>query len=154
MGLDMYLKKVTYIGNEYRKPEQRLKIISPKKEEGVTFPIGNQIKEDRISSISENVAYWRKANQIHKWFVDNIQNREDDCREYYIDKEKLEELLNLCKKIKEKQLQPEESLPTQGGFFFGSTDYDEYYMQDIENTIEQLEPLLQEEGDFYYSSSW
>ena len=51
----------------------------------------------------------------------------------------------------------EELLPSQGGFFFGSTEYDEYYMQDIENTIEQLEPLLIEDScgaEFEYSSSW
>lgn len=49
-------------------------------------------------------------------------------------------------------------LPSCGGFFFGSTDYDEYYMQDIEETINILEKVLAE-TDFdkyvvYYHSSW
>ena len=52
----------------------------------------------------------------------------------------------------------ESLLPTQSGFFFGSTDYDQWYMQDIENTIEILTKTLRE-TDFnkcmvVYSSSW
>ena len=30
----------------------------------------------------ESFGYWRKANQIHKWFVDNVQGGIDDCRPY------------------------------------------------------------------------
>ena len=25
------------------------------------------------------IASWRKANAIHKWFVDNVQDGVDDC---------------------------------------------------------------------------
>jgi len=46
-------------------------------------------------------------------------------------------------------------LPNQSGFFFGSTDYDEWYLRDIEATIEGLEIALKDnDGDFYYSASW
>jgi len=46
-------------------------------------------------------------------------------------------------------------LSTVNGFFFGSTEYDEWYINDIEDTIKQLEPILEEEGgEFYYQSSW
>jgi hypothetical protein len=49
-------------------------------------------------------------------------------------------------------------LPTQGGFFFGDTEYNEYYLDDLRQTLRQLEPLLTEkrfEGfSFYYCSSW
>jgi hypothetical protein len=51
----------------------------------------------------------------------------------------------------------EELLPTTKGFFFGSTEYDEYYMSDIKSTIKGLEEILSEDvsnGDFYYQSSW
>lgn len=140
-------------------------------------------------SIIEHVGYWRKANHIHKWFVENVQDGEDDCGYYEVDQEQLEELLDICKLIKSKcQLVKgnvkvgehlengefvadyedgqvldhpeiaEEYLPTQCGFFFGGTDYDEWYMQDIDNTIDILEKVL-EETDFetqmvIYSSSW
>ena len=49
-------------------------------------------------------------------------------------------------------------LPTRSGFFFGSTDYDDWYMRTIDNTIEILTKVI-EETDFdneivFYSSSW
>lgn len=154
MGLDMYLNKRSYIGNQYRDPEKQVKIIVPENQEGVLFP-SKGIKTERVSYIIEQVGYWRKANQIHRWFVDNVQNGEDDCGEYYVPFEKLEELLKLCEKVKNKELIAEETLPTQSGFFFGNLEYDEYYMQDIDDTINIIKPLLEEKnGDFYYTSSW
>jgi hypothetical protein len=49
-------------------------------------------------------------------------------------------------------------LPTQGGFFFGSTSYDQWYMEDIIDTIDILTKAL-ETTDFdtemiVYTSSW
>ena len=49
-------------------------------------------------------------------------------------------------------------LPTQSGFFFGGTDYDEYYMEDVKYTFELL-PKIISETDFdkqviSYRSSW
>ncbi len=107
-------------------------------------------------SVSVNAAYWRKANQIHKWFVDNVQRGEDDCGEYYVTNDKLKELLTTCRQAlfhKDPSL-----LPPQSGFFFGNTDIDEYYWSDIKNTIKQLDKLINlDEFDslsFYYQSSW
>lgn len=54
-------------------------------------------------------------------------------------------------------LKPEDILPTQSGCFFGSTDYDEGYWEDLELTISQLEKILAFEGDqaeYYYHASW
>lgn len=52
----------------------------------------------------------------------------------------------------------EEMLPTTSGFFFGSTNYDEWYYDQILNTIEQLDKILKEtnfdEEEIYYMSSW
>lgn len=52
----------------------------------------------------------------------------------------------------------EKLLPTARGFFFGSTDYDEYYIQDIENTIDIINRVLDttdfEKEMVYYVSSW
>lgn len=139
--------------------------------------------------IHEQVGCWRKANAIHKWFVDNVQDGVDDCGYYEVSREQLEELLNICKIVVGASPMAEgwikngeryangmwcpifeegeyvadiekakELLPTQGGFFFGSTDYDQWYMEDIKDTIEILTKVL-EETDFdtqmiAYSSSW
>jgi hypothetical protein len=46
-------------------------------------------------------------------------------------------------------------LPSTSGFFFGNTEYDEWYYNDIQNTIEILEKALEDkDGEYYYSSSW
>ncbi len=57
------------------------------------------IQDDRISAIEEEVMYWRKANHIHAWLVDNVQDGEDDCKDYYVDWNQLKELLRICKKV-------------------------------------------------------
>lgn len=58
-----------------------------------------------------------------------------------------------------------EDLPTEEGFFFGSTDYDEYYIYQLDETIKQLSKVVSEhktliksgvrEGDInYYYRAW
>jgi hypothetical protein len=49
-----------------------------------------------------------------------------------------------------------ELLPTTSGFFFGGTEYDKYYMEDIKNTIKIIEKCLKlpEAWEFEYHSSW
>jgi hypothetical protein len=118
--------------------------------------------------IMQQVADWRKANAIHQWFVENIQDGEDDCRFHReVTESDLEELLNVCKTVlkscvlvdgKIQTSVAEELLPTQDGFFFGGTSYDEWYVADIKDTIEIIEKILKE-TDFdiyviYYCSSW
>lgn len=155
MGLDMYLHKRIYVGNQHR--ERKVKVIIPDNDDAL-FPI-KSINENKISSIIEDAAYWRKANQIHKWFVDNVQKGVDDCGEYYVTKENLKTLISLCRKdiktIEKGGYSTDNiNLKPQSGFFFGSTDIDKYFVEDLKDTIDQLEPLLKEEGDFYYTSSW
>lgn len=57
------------------------------------------IKPERASYVVEAVAYWRKANQIHRWFVENVQGGDDDCREYYVSREQLKELLTTVRTV-------------------------------------------------------
>ena len=107
-------------------------------------------------SVVVTCAYWRKANQIHAWFVDNVQNGEDDCGEYYVSHEKLKELLDLVNEALKKRdpnlLQP------RAGFFFGSYDIDEWYWNDLKNTKTKLERIFalpeMSKLSFYYTSSW
>lgn len=144
-----------------------------------------------FNSIFENVGDWRKANAIHAWFVDNVQDGEDDCEPHEVSKEQLMKLYLICKTIvTESTLAPDKVingqcfnnetgeweniyedgyiitnpelaaklLPTQSGFFFGGTDYDEYYMEDVKYTFELL-PKIISETDFdkqviSYRSSW
>jgi hypothetical protein len=159
MGLDQYLKKKLYVKRWNHSHDHSIYEITVTRGGGMS----TSVNPARITHIEEEVGYWRKANHIHQWFVENVQGGNDDCREYYVDYDKLTELLDICKRVKEDPSLAEELLPTQDGFFFGSTEYDEWYMQGIEHTIEILEPLLQELDaaketeeypDVYYESSW
>lgn len=164
----MYLTREKYIGANYE--HNQVKGIIDITVRGKKIPIDLK----KVNCIRESVGYWRKANQIHKWFVDNIQDGNDDCKLYYVSTEDLEKLLNICKEVNEKAklvdgkvIQNAEEisklLPTEDGFFFGGTDYDEYYLQDVKDTIEMLTSILKEEkelnnqgiySDFEYRSSW
>jgi len=153
MGLDMYLERDTYIGmkefRHYRKGMDKVKIKIP------------GVDPDKVKSVTEGVAYWRKANAIHKWFVDNAQDGVDECQRAYVNRRQLRELLDLCENLLKKRsdVVAVDELPPQSGFFFGGTEIDEGYWQDIENTVEQLKPIFgvsdeEDQADYYYKSSW
>lgn len=153
MGLDMYLTKHIFVGAKYEHLNINGKIELKQGNEPI------QVQLEKVSEIIEEVAYWRKANHIHKWFVDNVQDGEDDCKSYYVSFEKLMQLKLICQEIlnqsteAEKHAKSRELLPTREGFFFGGTEYDEYYFEDLKNTIKMLSEL-EEDGDYYYQSSW
>lgn len=114
------------------------------------------------ATVKVTVAYWRKANAVHQWFVDTTQGGMDECQESYVAQEQLQELSDVCADALlayhgHANAAPENILPTTSGFFFGSTDYDEGYEYDLKDTIEQLAPLLKlEDNDisFSYHASW
>lgn len=150
MGLDMYLNRKHYVKNwEHNKEKFCVQVMI----DGALHP---SIKPDRVTYITEEVCYWRKANEIHSWFVDNVQDGEDECRPHYVSREKLTELRDLCRTILSDHSKAAELLPTRSGFFFGSTDYDDGYFEDVEHTEKTLTELLSEpdSGDFEYRSSW
>lgn len=104
-------------------------------------------------SISVQIGYWRKANAIHKWFVDNTQDGRDECQLSWVSREQLIALRDLCQKAL--RTKDPSLLPAQSGFFFGPTDVDDYYWQDIQDTIAILDRgLALEDVDFEYQASW
>ena len=92
------------------------------------------------------IAYWRKANQIRQWFVDHIDEfNEDDNGDYYkVTKELLEQLVKDCEITLNNHNLAKEILPTSSGFFFGGTDYDEWYYEQLENTVQVLTEVIAE----------
>ena len=191
MGLDMFLWKMkkqqgkTFnevlelkrkFDNEEITKEQLRPYIFHTKLENINYEYDSLFKE---------VYYWRKANAIHQWFVDNIQNGNDDCEDYRVTQKDLQILIDTLKEVynslcnkemvtkkvqdgsieyetkvfKEKDLEiAKQLLPTQEGFFFGSTQYDEYYFEDIKKTLNDLQ-IINECFDFennylIYGSSW
>jgi hypothetical protein len=146
MGLDMYLTAKQYLW-AHRPEEEHLR-------KDVAEVLG--VKDYVAKEVSFDILYWRKANAIHQWFVDHVQDGNDDCKEYWMDSAKLDELVELCNLAllnRDVNL-----LEPAAGFFFGSTEKDEYYWNEIERTRNELSKILTNPAavnwEFYYQSSW
>lgn len=155
MGLDSYLSAKKHVsGYDHQNQKQYnalLKAMGLKKKD-----ISDYAPSGRVDL---NVAYWRKANQIHNWFVREVQNGEDDCGSYYVSREQLGSLVGLCKQVLAEKDSATSKLPTSAGFFFGSYDYDERYVEQLEDTVKQVEsilnnPVFDKTWNFEYQASW
>jgi hypothetical protein len=133
MGLDMYLS-IRKVGNDESKPVE--------------------------------IGYWRKANAIHRYMVgeEAYRSGEDNCKEFIIPAGDMMHLGAICKRILDFAEEKEENpdawrggkegpytnwedyadfwLPTAEGFFFGDTDYDESYLQDLRDTLDKQKAAL------------
>ena len=149
MGLDMYINKKKYIGYD---STVIINVIDDKDKSII------QKTYNHVDYIIQEVGYWRKVNWVHKWFVDNIQDGKDDCKEYKITIDNLLELKDICTKILENHDLANELLPPCPGFFFGSCDVNDYYFESLNNTIEIIDKIIDEYDEntdtLYYESSW
>lgn len=139
MGLDMYFEK------------QRIQYLDESRKKAVID--------------DEEAGYFRKFNALHNWIVTHCGNNVDDQYPIKLEFVKLKELLNILELIDEKTGNAKTLLPTQSGFFFGSTEYDDYYYDNIEVAIliikkliewveknKEEEPLI--EHNAIYQASW
>ena len=154
----MYLRASEYV---YRHNFNR------QTDEDTINPIFNEIVknlelEDVIDSsgfagitVDLPMGYWRKSNMIHHWFVNNLADGVDECQPITVRREDLEQLKEVCINVIAVPEMAEELLPTGSGFFFGSTDYDEYYFGDLNDTLGILTRCLESKFDYFeYQASW
>ena len=157
MGLDMYLNKRSYVQQwDHNEKNHTVTVRFDGK-------VRKDIKRKRITYVIEEVMYWRKANHIHKWFIDRYEVV-DNCEEIRLSIDDLVMLLRDCEKVIANPEQASQILPSSDGFFFGSTDYDEYYFHQTKETAKELKKLIKEDdessgkgfytSDFYYIASW
>jgi hypothetical protein len=167
MGLDMYLNARKYVGkydyseydrttDEWPPPiDQLFSSIEAEAPTGLT-----KYSDFGGIEVSYPVAYWRKANAIHGWFVSECAGGVDECQPIYVSRDKLVELRDLCKSAVSQPAMAGDILPPTPGFFFGSYEVDEWYMEDLKHTVEMLDHILslvpEEEFDwsFIYQASW
>ena len=119
---------------------------------GLDMYILHRVKADKNDKSAEDsyseLAYWRKANQIRNWFVNNTDLEYDDnCKDIPLDRKTLENLVEDCQTVLNDHSLAEEIIPTQGGFFFGGTDYNEYYFEDLKYTVEKIKEILDNTPD-------
>lgn len=157
MGLDMYLHAKAYAyGLEWSKAEEK---DAHRKLDAIGLIPKVSTNLDGFT-VTREVAYWRKANAVHQWFVDQVQEGVDQCQTSYVPREKLIELRALCISLLEDkdETRAREELPPQEGFFFGGTEIDAWYWQDLQDTADQLGKILDNPAfdklDFEYHASW
>ena len=76
-----------------------------------------------------------------------------------VTKDKLIQLKEDCLTVLNDKSKAKELLPTQDGFFFGSTEYGEMYFDDLQYTVNHIDNVLDmmEDRDFgkmYYFAWW
>jgi hypothetical protein len=107
-------------------------------------------------SLFEEVAYWRKFNALHSWFVTNVQIGVDDCGSYEVSQDHIDDLLLTLENTLAYR-DPTNMMPVSG-FFFGSTIVDEYYWQNMEDTYDKIYNISTtfdwEKERLFYMSSW
>ena len=100
-------------------------------------------------------AYFRKVNFLFKYFED----RGKMVDEYYafVEQEDVEDIIYKCERILKDNSLAHALLPTQNGFFFGSTDYDGWYFSDVKDCLKQMKQFLKlfkKPGTGYVIFSW
>ena len=93
-------------------------------------------ENEKINPWNE-VAYFRKVNFLIPFF-----GYEENCSNIEIGKYQVEDLIEACKEVLANHDKASFLLPTQAGFFFGSTDYDDWYFDDVQNVKEKFEEIL------------
>lgn len=199
MGLDMYLTANFYVGGGYQHVRKQAtgddadarSVREVSQFDTITDTLGITHLREKLSgmtslSVDVHVAYWRKVNAVHSWFVNNVQGGKDECQRSYVDREHLQTLVDICKQIlatvnKGEPVEQGYAPPFQGtfttypnltldtaladrllapkqGFFFGSYDYDYWYVVGLEETVKQIQDVLTEPAfdlcEFYYQASW
>ncbi|EKB7620541.1 hypothetical protein OPL82_002500 [Enterococcus faecalis] len=94
---------------------------------------------------AQEIGYWRKANQIRAFFASYAPELIGENIEMLaVNKEMLLELkrrINCCLTERNENISSE-LLPTSEGFFFGSSEYDGWYYEQLENTLPIIEEAL------------
>jgi hypothetical protein len=166
MGLDIFFHKTKRSNwNKIKKEIDAFNALSEeeqsKRYDERTHPTANFEPEE--------IGYFRKVNFLMEFF-----HYEGNCEHKEISKDELEELRNACIEIgrmkpckveyvkatsqwdkdrvvnvysEADQKRCSELLPTQSGFFFGSTDYDEWYFRDVKEVLAWVDGVLDNLGD-------
>lgn len=166
MGLDMYLEAEIYIG-------------AGKLNGAVEKADGSKVDlpDIPISYLKYDVAYWRKAYAIQSWIFDHVGDIDNGgC--VYVPTEDLKELLGVAVKVLapyELFLQEQKNKNPNALEFYKKAvavakkllpdlddpdyAYEEWYFEQIKNTVEQLDKVLKLCEQFpdisiYYTANW
>lgn len=97
---------------------------------------------DITLNTSKSEKYFRKVNFLIPFVESKIGRELEDCETVKLTKADLAALVERCKEVLANHDKAEELLPTRSGFFFGGTDYDEWYFKDVQEVHDEVSDLL------------
>ena len=100
-------------------------------------------------------AYFRKVNFIFAYFKNKGKMRNEWFA--FVTKDDVDEIIYCCERVLKDHSNAYGLLPTQSGFFFGSTDYDKWYFSDVKDCLRQMKKfrkLLTDGVTGYVIFSW
>jgi len=183
MGLDMYLEKHTYVKNwDHMKPEERttVTISGARGKEIKPDCIREVVEEVMYWRKANHIHAWFGRNctdgnwDERRAYVtsDHLRKLLAECEEVLAkselvpgkihngttyDKDNPKGKMNFEDGLIIKDTSTADRLlPTQSGFFYGSTEYNEWYLSDVKKTAEKIKELLAEDphADYEYVASW
>ena len=131
---------------------------SPTAEQEACQPIMDKLGLDnqymRTVEVFVLLRMWQRLYQVHYWIVDNIQNGMNDAKYYTMNRDQLQQLVNLCREVLANREKAEELLPLPD-----TEDlYDESYFDDLQTIADDITGFLNDpkfkDWEFVYSSSW
>ena len=100
-------------------------------------------------------AYFRKVNFLFKYYED--KGKMHDQYYAFTDVDDIDDIIDRCEEVLKDHSLAHHLLPTQDGFFFGGTDYDEWYFDDVKDCLKQMKKyrkLLKDGVTGYVVFSW
>ena len=162
MGLDQYLTAKKYVSKWDYSGGFDNRVITQEFQDLLPMDTPDITRYGQYAGITVEypVGYWRKANAIHNYFVQTLGEGVDECQEMYVPRETLSDLRERCVEVigsdNMEQMAQEVGLETVSGFFFGDTEYGEWYREDLKLTVEICDHVLKlpEEYSLHYQASW
>ena len=115
-----------------------------------------RVKKEIEGAYEEYDAYFRKVNFLFYYF-DRTLGKMHDQYYAFVEPEDVDNLIDRCERVLKNHELAHSLLPTQSGFFFGSTDYDEWYFSDVKDCLKQMKKyrkLLKDGVTGYVIFSW
>ncbi len=164
MGLDMYFyaRKTTYKSfSKWDNSDRANEVNYPEDLKTFSDYIYDRNFKSVQTEISYQIGYFRKFNALHSYIVKTFADGIDNCQDIILYKEDVEQIKKVLDDVLNAHQQVEkakELLPTQSGFFFGGTDYDEYYFEEAKVAADLMQKLLDnfdfENYQLIYEASW
>ena len=164
MGLDMYFyaRKTTYKSfSKWDKPDRADETNYPEDLKIFSDYIYDRNFKSVQTETRYQIGYFRKFNALHSYIVKTFANGIDNCQDiilYKEDVEKIKKVLDDVLNVHQQAEKAKEILPTQSGFYFGGTDYDEFYFDEVKVAADLMQSFLDnfdfESYQLVYQASW